>query len=788
MRRLSLQARISLLILAPLVLATIVITVAQTASGRLGFVYFTVHHLQATDHYPVVRTILAERVTERSGLQPGDVLLRAGARSLQGKGPIRFYAAILQTAPEDRPVQIEFERDGVRMRTRLDVSSMNASTPYKGIAVGVAFFAVGTLILLRAPLDRKSLPLYILFNSYALNQMWFPGGPTVLTYAWIGVFHLSGAIIMPMFVVTALLWVDRGLPRWILVLPWLLAIDGVCRIDSLHEVWWPAEPSLIIFLVLDIVGIALALGIGIANYRFKMDALERRKFRWIAYGLAVGLIPALAISSVVAIQPELIWIRPLVQISVLAIPLGFFMAIVRYDFMDIDRLIGATASVGLIGFTLLAGMLVLIPGVAEYVGRTTGVDPSTAQTFLSIASAAFIVPAHRVLHPTIERFFFRERHALQNEIDALLQEIAACSGPGLLTRIVGEQLDALLHPDVCAIYAPSGNILTPVFNRGRAVPPALKGDGSLVRVMTERRSAIGARELRTDLGFGPADRAVVDALGAEVLLPVMLGRTLQYLICLGTKRSGDIYTGTDLALLGRVADTIATDLLRFDDAEIIRQGREMQESLRRYVPGAIADRLGAGESLESGERDVSVLFVDIQGYTSLSQGLEPSEIFSTVSRYTETVSSIVRSHGGSIVEFNGDGMMAVFGAPTELPFKEKSAVEAGQEIVVNVGELEPAAPVEGTQKLSCRVGIATGQAFVGNIQAVDRYIWSAIGNTTNLAARLEALTRTVDASIVIDATTYEAAGNVALNFAKKEAVPIRGRSEPQDLYLLPLTA
>ena len=133
----------------------------------------------------------------------------------------------------------------------------------------------------------------------------------------------------------------------------------------------------------------------------------------------------------------------------------------------------------------------------------------------------------------------------------------------------------------------------------------------------------------------------------------MLGRTLQFLVCLGTKRSGDIYTQTDLALLGRVADTIATNLLRFDDEEIIRQGREMQESLRRYVPGAIADQLSAGESLESRECEVSVLFVDIRGYTSISQGLEPSEIFSTVSRYTETVSRVVRAHGGSIVEFNG---------------------------------------------------------------------------------------------------------------------------------------
>ena len=100
MGQLSLQARVSLLIFAPLVLLTLTITVAQNVSGRLGYVYFTVHRLEAKDDYPVVRTILAERVTQQSGLQPGDVLLSAGGRSLRGKGPITFYAAVVATPPE----------------------------------------------------------------------------------------------------------------------------------------------------------------------------------------------------------------------------------------------------------------------------------------------------------------------------------------------------------------------------------------------------------------------------------------------------------------------------------------------------------------------------------------------------------------------------------------------------------------------------------------------------------------------------------------------------------------
>ena len=131
-------------------------------------------------------------------------------------------------------------------------------------------------------------------------------------------------------------------------------------------------------------------------------------------------------------------------------------------------------------------------------------------------------------------------------------------------------------------------------------------------------------------------------------------------------------------------------------------------------------------------------------------------------------------------------MMAVFGAPRELAHKERAAVEAGREIVEAVGALPVEARQGGDTKLAVGVGIATGEAFVGNIQAVDRMIWSAIGNTTNLAARLQSLTRDLDASLVIDGETWVRAQPAAADFEKRSDVPIRGRRETQDVYALPL--
>src|SRR5207248_2555135 len=145
-----------------------------------------------------------------------------------------------------------------------------------------------------------------------------------------------------------------------------------------------------------------------------------------------------------------------------------------------------------------------------------------------------------------------------------------------------------------------------------------------------------------------------------------------------------------------------------------------------------------------------------------------AEIFATVNWFTDRVAAIVQRYGGSVVEFSGDGIMAVFGAPTALPAKECAALAAGRAIVaaVNGGA---ASPAEYHPPLGVGVGIASGTDFVGNVQAARQVIWTAIGNTSNLAARLQGLTRDLDAAIVIDRTTRAACAEAAGDFELRQS-------------------
>jgi class 3 adenylate cyclase len=402
---------------------------------------------------------------------------------------------------------------------------------------------------------------------------------------------------------------------------------------------------------------------------------------------------------------------------------------------------------------------------------------------LALVLAAVIVPAQRRLRPQVERLFFAERHAIDVGIGALLRELGAGAPPRDLVRIAAERLDALLRPEACVVYAREGSAFAAIFARGRALPPAFAADSSLATALRERAGPLVADRFAERRGeLGPFDRAALQTLDAAVLLPISRNNELFAFLCLGPKRSGDIYTPTDARLLGMVAEKLSSELVHFEQAEVLREARKMQDSLRRYVPGAVAEQLAAAGDLASGEREVTVLFVDLRGYTAYAEPLRADEIFSTINRYTEVVSAIVRREGGSVVEFNGDGMMTVFGAPKALPDKERAALRAGRAIVDAVARLgsDPAAPT-----LSVGVGIATGEAFVGSVRSADRLIWTAIGNTTNLAARLQTLTRDLDAAIVIDAQTRDAAREVAPDFVAHPETRIRGRREPLLVYALP---
>jgi len=788
MRPLRPSLTVLLIVLTGLWVACASLHLKQVISGQLAWVGVYVTAPDGAVDLPAVRGFWPGASRDAPGaLQVGDRLRSVGTASLRGVGPFGFFAAAHAVAAERHHlrVPITYERAGVIGHTRIALEPV--AYPWRILPLTLTLLVTAVLVMARRPGLPVARAFFLLAIAYGLHWTFFFGGQRWQSYAWLAVFFTASTAMLPLvlraFMVFPTEIAPARLPWW----PWLFAVFGPISLSWL--VGWPLPPETGFRAVfaLNVVFIATLLVVLTRNFR-RAGALGRRQLKWVVLGIYCGTVPVLLVDVVAIVAPAFWWLHELAVIAEIAIPLAVLIAIVRANLFDVDRLITGAAAATVLSVLGLAAVLSAVPPVAAAVSDAGGLNPDSVRLLLSLAAAAGIVPAYRLLGPRIERLLFHERHALRTGIDGLLRDLTTAEEPDALYTLVGARLDALLRPFTCVIYAPLGSGFAPVFARGveaADAPPALAAPPAMVEALRAATTPLDLRQWPLDR-LDDTGRAAVEQLRAAVLLPAHRNGELAAVVCLGAKRSGDVYTATDLALLGAVADKVSGALARFDAAVILQHERAMREALRRYVPAPVAARLSRGQTIEGGECEVSVLFVDIRGYTTFSEQQNAGEVFSMVNRYTDAVSAVIERRGGTVVEFLGDGVMAVFGAPEPMANHARASVDAACAIVETVRRLGLAADHAATP-IDVGVGIATGRAFVGNVRTNARLVYTALGDVVNLASRIERLTRDLHASIAIDAPTHAAAGPAAAHFHRHDRLPIRGRSEPVDVYALPLT-
>jgi class 3 adenylate cyclase len=740
-----------------------------------------------TSGYPVVRAFLDSSVAGRGPFETGDRIIRAGQTDLKGAGQLRFYTEYQDAWwRAGRTVQFEIEREAHQMTVTARRPAGQPVSFYADLIGSAGYAAAAILILTRAKSSRSVIGLFYACALWSLLHVARVDAPRELVPVALAIGVLAA--------LAPVAWVygfmsfpaEAGTLRgWNWVWPWIFAVLGVLfygdaygvPFDPVVSVGW-TTPVLIVWTL-------AIMGVCALNYR-RSTPVGRRQTKWVIYAAYLSALCWWCIfagagrDAITAAAPR--WVAVAGTATNLLFPAALLIAMLRFDLYDIDRLLGATLSYNLLGVVVVGGGFALVPRLTGEMTARMDLDPSIGRFVITLVLATVVILAERRLRPQVDRIFFKERFALEQAMRELPERFAAVRRADELWQLVGDALVANLHPATCVIFVSVGDSFVPVFSHGDAVPIAMAA-GTPFSVWVAKLSGAAKAELRHASG---SDRALLESVDARVIVPIHRGSRLEAFVALGEKRSGDVYTPTDLTLLTSLAKTASSHMLRFDEAELLERARDMQNKMRRYVPGAVAELIALGTELETGEREVSVLFVDIRGYTAFADGREATDIFSTVNRYTETVSAIVNRCGGVVVEFNGDGMMAVFGAPRPLPEKESHAVRAARELMETVPKLGGA--TAGAPSLSVGVGVATGVVFVGNIEAVDRTIWSAIGSTTNLAARLQTLTRERGAGVLIDSTTHDRARAEAADFVRHADVVIRGRERAETLYGLPLTA
>ena len=193
---------------------------------------------------------------------------------------------------------------------------------------------------------------------------------------------------------------------------------------------------------------------------------------------------------------------------------------------------------------------------------------------------------------------------------------------------------------------------------------------------------------------------------------------------------------------------------------------------------------GAGRAARGQERDIAVLFCDLRGFTSFSERRLPFDTVFILNRYFEVVGHAVEEAGGHVDKFVGDGALALFGLSTDPAQASRQAFDAALRIQAGVEKLNKAYASELEHPLQIAMSLHVGTAIVGELGYGSATSLTAVGDTLNVASRLEGLAKDVDAELVI---SDELARRAGLNLAERErrVLAVRGRSTPITVWIIP---
>ncbi|AHF93561.1 guanylate cyclase [Opitutaceae bacterium TAV5] len=232
--------------------------------------------------------------------------------------------------------------------------------------------------------------------------------------------------------------------------------------------------------------------------------------------------------------------------------------------------------------------------------------------------------------------------------------------------------------------------------------------------------------------------------------------------------------------LGRLANALNTM------SEGLAERDQVRDLLDKNVSPEVAARLiRHGAVLSGEERTVTILFVDLRGFTAISEQLAPADLFALLNRFLDTMSAEIESRGGIIDKYIGDEIMALFGAPLDMPDAPDRAVQAALAMRAALPALNAALAAENLPEVDFGIGICTASVLAGNIGSRRRLNYSVIGDGVNLAARLQALTRREDwhASILISDTTRAALRDPsACHLRELGEIAVKGKTAPVRIH------
>ncbi|MEO8572552.1 MAG: adenylate/guanylate cyclase domain-containing protein [Pyrinomonadaceae bacterium] len=301
------------------------------------------------------------------------------------------------------------------------------------------------------------------------------------------------------------------------------------------------------------------------------------------------------------------------------------------------------------------------------------------------------------------------------------------------------------------------------------------------KVMREK-VALLSQDAKTDAQFSGADSIVSQGVRSTICAPLITESNVHGVLYADRLDPFAAFSPDHLQLISAVAAQTAVTVETVKAHRRLAREEVARANYSRFMPEYVVKQLLENPNsfrLGGVNQTITVLFADIRGFTALSESENPEKVVGLLNRYFSAMTEIIFDHGGTLDKYIGDGLMALFGAPSASPADAMNAVKAAVTMQKRLVSLNEELHEAGYGQISVGIGLHTGEATVGYIGSDKRSEYTAIGDTVNLASRLES--NALGGQILMSEATAAAGGNL-IPVNPREPLTVKNRVQPVNVF------
>jgi adenylate cyclase len=411
--------------------------------------------------------------------------------------------------------------------------------------------------------------------------------------------------------------------------------------------------------------------------------------------------------------------------------------------------------------------LVFMSG-ADHAGQTP-----TSQAGVTVVQSAHSMPAFLATVAQMESAEFRPADKL-SDVETLKQDYEKLRIANEFHRLVGMERDLpslldkilgvafqLLAADNAVIFLTddNGELNPQAIKRRKQDQAEVTVSETVLKRVAETRSAVLTADAILDSRFSSSESIVAQGIRSAMAVPLLSKGVLKGILFCDTRERTNAFSEKDLKVLAGIASQAAIALENADLAGKIEKEAIARAELSRFLAPAVAEAVVSGkvELLRVGRlAEVSVIFADIRGFTSMAEADSPQETVAMLNTFFTAMANVIFKYEGNLDKFIGDCVMATWGPPITHPDDASRALKCALEMLDEIHAMNRTREEEGKKPIEVGIGVNTGPAVVGYIGSTERHEFTAIGDSVNVSSRLCGLAKSSE--ILATETTVRRAG------------------------------